>query len=92
MVCGELKDKITEFRRGWKKATPHQQKQLVRAVIEKLIPSKDGLLVYFRGLEDEQNGTKVAEISADLVQKNAVGSDLGGEPRGSSTTVEFGAP
>ncbi len=43
----QIKSKIFNFKKCWKKSTGSQKKQLIKNLIEKLIPTKEGLDLYY---------------------------------------------
>ena len=70
-----IRDRILEFKKGWKKATGSDKKRLSRRVLSRLIPTERGLEVFY--FSERTAG-------GDLIG-SCVGSDIGGNGWGGRT-------
>ncbi len=67
-----IEDRVLDFKRGWKKANPNQQKKLVRRIFNQLILTESGLQAYYSMAEDSK------EIGSDLKKQRPLGSNPDG--------------
>ena len=78
-----IEDRVLDFKRGWKKANPNQQKKLVRRIFNQLILTESGLQAYYSLAEDSK------EIGSELKKQKPLGSNPDGldifAPPGSSS-------
>ena len=66
-----IQDRVTAFKKGWKKASPSSQKRLIRNVFDQIIFGEEGLDIFY----DISN--EAESIGTDTKKKGTLGSTPG---------------